>query len=267
MSATGSSSSPGKPGGGLPPPQRLQIKFGLVLDARRAVFIPEASVLAVADLHLGYAWAQRSRGMLLPVQTPDSTAGRLAALVRDHAPATVAILGDIIHRAVALPALRASLEDLCHPLEGTRIVLCPGNHDRHIEGLIADWKLPVTVVPELRLGGFRLCHGDDPPAGDRTRSGATNLTLEGDALVSMIGHEHPAIELGDGIATRVRVPCFLESEGVFILPAFSDWVAGCVLGRDPFLGSIARSARFHTAYACLGPRLLAMPIPLRGGGR
>ena len=263
MSATGSPSSPTRRTDSPPPPKCLTLASGLVLDARRAVFLPKFSVLAVADLHLGYSWAQRSRGLLLPVETPDSIPARLTTLVRDHAPQTVVLLGDLVHRAIALPALRSALEHLCRSLAGTQIVLCQGNHDLRFEQLAADWRLPITVTQELRLGRLRLRHGDDPP----TEGGAPPLTLESEPPLTVIGHEHPAVELGDGLATRVRVPCFLVSDNLVILPAFSDWAAGCVVGRHSFLGKAAQSARFHTAFACLGPRLLPLPLGRRGRGK
>lgn len=245
--------------GALPPPQQRRSASGAILDARAAIFLPEFSVLAVADLHLGYAWAQRSRGLLLPVDVPDSTPGRLAQLVRDYSPRTVVLLGDLVHRASALPGMEASLRALCRAMGGAEIVLCPGNHDRRIDSLITEWSLPVRITPELRLGRYRLCHGDDPLPGNSDFP----FSLSGETAITVIGHEHPAIDLGDGGATRARVPCFLESDSVLVLPAFSEWAAGCVVGRDAFLGSLARSARFHTAYAILGPRLLPIPINIR----
>jgi metallophosphoesterase superfamily enzyme len=56
------------------------------------------------------------------------------------------------------------------------------------------------------------------------------------------------------------VPCFIASDEALVVPAFSDWAAGCDIQRRSFLGPIARRARFHTAYACLGPRLLEIPL-------
>lgn len=238
-----------------PKPQRIRLECGWTLDARRAAFLESASVLAVADLHLGYAWAQRSRGLLLPVETPDTTATRLAELCADYQPRTVAILGDLIHRAVALDALRPVLEEFCASLTERELVLCAGNHDRGLGTLVNEWRLPIRIVGTLPVGGFHLCHGDDShePSG--------KFALAGDAPFTVLGHEHPAMELGDGMLTRVRVPCHLLSNDTLLLPAFSEWASGCLVGRDAFLGSRARGTRFHTAYACMGPRLL--PVPLR----
>ena len=42
----------------------------------------------------------------------------------------------------------------------------------------------------------------------------------------IVGHEHPAISLGDGVASHMKCPCFLVGENVLMLPAFSCWAAG-----------------------------------------
>ena len=56
------------------------------------------------------------------------------------------------------------------------------------------------------------------------------------------------------------IPSVLEfRDGRVVLPAFSHWAGGCVLGRQPLLGEWARAAGFEKAIACLGPRLLPIP--------
>lgn len=254
MSATGSPNSGDRSVQRPPPPQRIRLDCGWTLDARRAAFLESASVLAVADLHLGYAWAQRSRGLLLPVETPDTTGVRLAELCAEFQPRTVAILGDLIHRAVALDALRPVLEAFCTTLSGRELVLCAGNHDRGLGTLVSEWRLPIRIVSTFPVGGFHLRHGDDP------KESSGGFALSGDAPFTVLGHEHPAMELGDGMLTRVRVPCHLLSDDTLLLPAFSEWASGSLVGRDAFLGSRARGTRFHTAYACMGPRLLPVPL-------
>lgn len=238
---------------------RLPALSGVLFDARRALVLEESATLVVADLHLGYAWAQRRRGLLMPVGAVDDAGERMAALVRDHAPRTVVLLGDLVHRADALPGIREELEFLCRPLAGLRVLLCRGNHDRRIEALLSGWRLPIEACAEWAVGRFRLSHGD---AALEDGNGAPFRLDRGDA-VSVIGHEHPAVELGDGVVTRVKASCFLVAADLVVLPAFSSWAAGCVVGRDAFLGPQARRARFQTAYACLGPRLLPVPLGSR----
>src|SRR5688572_9920137 len=88
---------------------RLELWPGIILDARRAVFIESESVLIVADLHIGYAWAQRSRGHLLPLSPSDDTTERITELLNEYRPKTLAILGDIVHDTVPIDEFREML--------------------------------------------------------------------------------------------------------------------------------------------------------------
>ncbi|MCC6233574.1 MAG: hypothetical protein IT580_13070, partial [Verrucomicrobiales bacterium] len=41
---------------------RMEVTPGVWLDARRAVWLEGHRALLVADVHLGYVWAERQRG-------------------------------------------------------------------------------------------------------------------------------------------------------------------------------------------------------------
>jgi metallophosphoesterase superfamily enzyme len=75
-----------------------------------------------------------------------------------------------------------------------------------------------------------------------------------------MGHEHPAITIGDGVTTSQKCPCFLVSESVIILPAFSSWAAGTNIHAYEFMSETARAAKFTQAIAICGEKLL--PISL-----
>lgn len=262
MSATASSNSPVDPSRGARGGHtfRAEPERGVVLDARRALFLSDAATLVVADLHLGYAWVQRQRGALLPVTGPPSTLDRLSQLLDDYQPRRLVILGDLVHRAVALPALESELLSLARRLpDSVEWTVCTGNHDQGLESLLGNRiRTPAPHIgPQWRFGRFRLHHGD------RDMETAGPLTLAAEDPVDVIGHEHPAVRLGDGVASQAKVPCFLMAHDVWVLPAFGDWAAGCEVGRQPFLGPVARRGRFHTAFACLGPRILRIPLQRR----
>ena len=61
---------------------RTEIQPGIWLDARRAVWFAAERLLAVADLHWGYAASHRARGNLLPVWGDDELEARLRARLR-----------------------------------------------------------------------------------------------------------------------------------------------------------------------------------------
>ena len=74
------------------------------------------------------------------------------------------------------------------------------------------------------------------------------------------GHLHPALVLDDGVASRVKVPCFLVAPGRLVLPAFSEMAAGVAVDRSGLVQDAGDTLRFESAVACLGPRLLRIPF-------
>jgi putative SbcD/Mre11-related phosphoesterase len=202
---------------------------GVVLDPRRAVWLPVSACLAVADLHLGRAWVERARGGLAPVDLPDDAPERLAALVAEYRPRRIAVLGDVVHAALEIGALADPLRQLVGLAGDATLTLCLGNHDRRLPELLARLGIPAESTPLLELPEAVLFHGDRDPG-----------IADNDTRPRIQGHEHPALRLGDGVATNAKVPCFVAGRRALVLPAFSDLVAGCVVGRDGFLGPPAR---------------------------
>jgi hypothetical protein len=222
----------------------------VVVDARRAVWLPEEQALIVADTHLGYAWVQRHRRQLVPLGV-DDTNDRLASLLLDYPARTVVVLGDVVHAAVGQVPLGPILREFCQRLQASerKLVLVLGNHDRGLTDQLRRESLPILAVAEYALGDKILVHGDQAPE-----------TWESGKLI-LSGHEHPCVKLSDGVATHVKVPCFLRGPENLILPAFSSWAAGTVPRPGGFLGPIAARAGLVEAIACMGPRLLRMPHP------
>jgi putative SbcD/Mre11-related phosphoesterase len=239
--------------------RRVRLATGIeaILDVRRSVFLPSDGILAVADLHLGYSWVQRRRGALMPVTTPDTTASRVAALLSDYRPRHLVILGDLVHQATPQPGVEAALQELARAIPDDVIwTVSAGNHDRDLERLVGRLPRPLRLAPSCSATGCVLHHGDTEPGQGLPET----FALEEAAPFHVIGHEHPALRLGDGVATETKVPCFLVGKDVLVVPAFSEWAAGCDIQRQSFLGPIARRTRFHSAYACLGRRILEIPL-------
>lgn len=210
---------------------RLQIEPGIWVDARRAIWFEHLSILAVADLHIGYNWAHRHSGQLLPLHQPDDTIGRLQALSDFYKPTEILLLGDIVHRALPVPQIEQELQNLLAQFKCLRLIA--GNHDRFLEKLVSS-----PVETDCVRDGYRFVHGHQ------------SLTCRERVVM---GHEHPAISVGDGVATSVKCPCFLFSQKTIVLPAFSLWAAGGI--------ETALRERFQHAIAILGDKLL--PIHLK----
>lgn len=229
----------------------LIVSPALTADTRRALWLSEYQTLVVADLHIGYAWSHRSKGQMLPVSKQEDTVDRLIALQSDYRPKHIVLLGDIVHDTTALPEVKQELERLIHSLSTTsQLTLILGNHDKRLERTLRDLPANVQFQKRLRLGSFTLLHGDD----------ASFLEPEDGSQTLVIGHEHPTVTLDDGVASALRCPCFLFSEKVIVLPAFSPWANGCTVGKQPFLSPLLRDISFTEACTIVGPRLLRMPL-------
>ena len=235
--------------------ERFQLQDDIHLDARRAVWLPRSRCLAVADLHLGEAWARRARGQLVPLAGGDTAVARLKSLVECYQPERLVLLGDIVHAALPLEGIRSAVTDLAS-LEraGLTLDLCLGNHDRHLPRQLERWGLRWKTVSQVALPEAVLFHGDVPvaPPGCSAAGGQERWRIQ--------GHLHPALLLDDGVASRVKVPCFLVGPGRLVLPAFSEMAAGVAVDRSGGVQDAEETLRFESAVACLGPRLLRIPF-------
>ena len=214
---------PGEPALG---PTRVLVGADTILDARLALYHRGERWLAVADLHFGYEISLRAAGALLPMWGMDTIETRLRALLADYRPERLIIVGDFVHdRAAREPAL-ALLERL---RAETEVVLLAGNHDRRAFS-------PGEAGNTFVTGGFCFHHGDgtSPPEAAGRRE--------------VIGHHHPAGTLRDGAGLSIKLPALVQTEGRWVLPAFSPWAAG---GG----GGFGRGAR---RWLC-GPRRILEP--------
>ena len=225
---------------------------GLRLDGRLVLWVENERTLVAADLHLGYAWAHRHGGQLLPISGRDDTVERLGALAEGYGAAQVVLLGDIVHRAVPVPAIREEVEELAKRLEAVTVRWIAGNHDRGLEAFLPG----VRIEREVVIGPHLLTHGAEED-GDAAVACLSRLN-EGGWLI--MGHEHPAIHLHDGVTTSVKCPCFIAGARVLVLPAFSPWAAGTNVRGGAFMSAYAQGESFSHAYAVLGGRILAVRL-------
>lgn len=181
-------------------PPRLEIRPGVWLDGRLALWLESLRVLVVADIHWGYAASHRAQGNLLPVWGDDEIAARLHALLRDYAPAELIWLGDSVHTLEGCAPAEAFLASVAVP-----VTVVSGNHD-------ARWS-PAREIVSIRRGEFVLHHGDRVVA---VPHGATEV----------VGHHHPAFLWHDQAGTRLKLPALVASTCRLVLPAFSPWAAG-----------------------------------------
>ncbi|RDC73481.1 ligase-associated DNA damage response endonuclease PdeM [Rhodovulum sp. 12E13] len=203
----------------------------LTLLPGRALWWAAERLLVASDLHLGKSERiARRGGALVPPYESADTLGRLAALVRAHAPAHVVCLGDSFDDLRAAEALGpADRDELAGLMAGRRWTWVQGNHD---PGPTA---LGGTCAPELRLGGIALRHAAEP----------------GEAGPEISGHYHPKAG-----PHGVRRPAFVTDGRRLILPAFGTYTGG-LDAADP---AIARLMGPGARAILTGPTQAALPL-------
>ncbi len=237
--------------------QTIEIAPGVVLDARRALWLRDWRTLLIADPHLGYAWAHRSAGNLLPLGGQATPLDRLATVASAYPCERIVLLGDVVHAAVHVAPLEEELHRLHHEIGSiAEIVLIAGNHDHRLRQLVDKLRLPYSLQREHQIGPHRLVHGD----GNKIEAARAEIaTAHHRGGFVLCGHEHPAITLSDRVASYARCPCFVHGEGLLMLPAFSEWAAGSNLRSGDFLSPYLRAARLQSVTAIVAGKLLTIP--------
>lgn len=182
----------------------VPVAHDILLDSRLALFHQTERWLAIADLHFGYEISQRAAGRLMPLWGMDSAEKRLWSLLADYAPQTLVILGDLVHDSAAETPLRALLEKV---RASCTVIALAGNHDRKLGR-------EIPLAGSWATERFLFHHG--------------HCDAQTEGRIQIIGHHHPAATLSDGAGLRLKFPAFVQTEGCWILPAFSPWSSGLV---------------------------------------
>lgn len=99
-------------------------------DPDGALFWPEQSLLAVADLHLEKGSSFAARGQLLPPYDSAATLARLTRLIARYAPRVLMALGDSFHDGGGPARLRDEDRQSLQAMQrGRDWIWITGNHD------------------------------------------------------------------------------------------------------------------------------------------
>ena len=221
---------------------------GLYAHPSSALWLSRSRTAIVADVHLGYSWAQRRRGELGPL-ADFRTREKLLALANDLQPRQIIFLGDLVHAPRPCAPEREWIESTLNELiERAHIVAVRGNHDRAFArdfGHLAIERREFWCDDSLTA-----IHGDRLAAAPI----AENHTL-------IAGHLHPCLGVRDASGAGHKLRVFLANRRCILLPAFSPFARGyditCGLpddlaacfGDDP----IEAYAATPTRVARLGP--------------
>ena len=189
-----------------------------MLDITGALYLADADVLVVADLHLEKGSSFAERGQMLPPYDTHATLAALADAVARFAPRTVVALGDSFHDVRGPERLdRADRDAISRLQAGREWIWVTGNHDHTLPGHIGG-----TVTAEIEVAGLTLRH--EP-------------LVDGGA--ELAGHLHPVGK----VAMRgrsVRRRCFVTDGTRCLLPAFGAYAGGLNVRDAAFAGLFAR---------------------------
>jgi len=237
----------------------------------------KTKTLVIADPHIGWEIALQERGIHVPSQTP-KLLKKLVALLSEHKPDSLLILGDVKYTVVKAEAGEwHDIPDFFTELQRhvTDISIIRGNHDANLEPLLPETVklLPATGIVIDDVGLF---HGHKWPSPTLLKC----KTL-------LMGHVHPVVVFRDPSGFKItrqvwmKAECnaealakiLLEKHGVkiegtmkktlqkhfrvkprttqvFMMPSFNDFLGGRAvnetrprkeLGTEALIGPVLRS--------------------------
>lgn len=190
------------------------------------LYLVKEKTLVISDIHLGYEESLNNSGVMIPRFSFEDLKERISKLLVDVD--TVVINGDLKHKFGGI--LRTEWENVRKFIEffgERRIILVQGNHDRILKPIVKELEL----VDYYKVGNILICHGDE--------------IKEIDSKVIIIGHEHCAIGLKEGVKSE-KYKCFLKGsfkDKVLIAsPSFNLLAIGTDVLREgrmsPYLDNI-----------------------------
>lgn len=199
----------------------------------------------IADIHLGYGWAQRRRGELGPL-ADERARDKLFAVVAEMQPQRIVFLGDLVHAPKPSEPERALVEDVLSALARmAHLIAVRGNHDR---AFAQDFNsLPVESVPVWQTDRVTAVHGD-----------RFDFAVPEQHAV-LLGHLHPCLPVHDAAGASHKIPVFLHNRHCVLLPAFSPFARGYDMraGMPDPIASLFREEPIQ-AVAASGKRVLPL---------
>lgn len=190
-----------------------------ILDMSGALFLREANMVIVADMHLEKATSGARRGLFLPPYDSKVTLALLTETVAKYAPSKIVFLGDSFHDAHAPSRLAEDSHAMLQTLStASELIWITGNHDPDIPSSIA-----AVCLSELSFAGLHFTHIPQHTA----------------STPQISGHLHPVVTV-QGRGRTLRRRCFASDGTRMILPAFGAFTGGLNIKEKAFDGLFAR---------------------------
>lgn len=156
-----------------------------------AAFITDKKILVISDLHIGIEHELFKSGVVIPPQV-EKFQKTLNYLISQTKAKTLVILGDLKHEVpgISLREERQIPKLLEYLIEKVKLVLCKGNHDTELKGLMPE-EMKVYSSRGFKLGKYGFFHGHAWPS---------KALMQCDYL--FMGHLQPGVEFKDKLDYR-----------------------------------------------------------------
>jgi putative SbcD/Mre11-related phosphoesterase len=212
-----------------------EINLGdLTLSRYFMLYLEEYDTAVMADFHLGYEDVMAQKGIFLPKLQYPYILDLLDKIFEKYEPRKVIIDGDLKHEfSRNMPQEWEEIESIIDFfLDRSELVVVRGNHDNFLKGILR--RRGIEMHEFYTMGPYIFAHGHK------------DIDLPEDRMLIM-AHEHPSITLRDEVYATIKLPCFLYSKKIIVLPAVSLYAAGTDITRNDFISPILkkRSVNFE----------------------
>ncbi|MBS3090653.1 metallophosphoesterase [Candidatus Pacearchaeota archaeon] len=203
----------------------------------KALWIKKQKVLILADLHIGYEEALNKQGVLVPRTQFKETKRKIEELLQEVKLKIIVINGDLKHEfgGISRQEWHETLGILDLLREKAKVILIKGNHDRILEPIARKKGLEIKEFYCIDSEKICILHGNEV----RIEKEVNN------AKILIIGHEHPAISLQEGMKSEIY-KCFLlgrwKGKKLIVMPSFLPLTEGSDIRKEkllsPYLSNI-----------------------------
>ena len=201
---------------------QVQLNDDVVLDSRRAVWLPRQKTLVLSDFFIGLGAARRRRPDPMPTVPQQDLWERIFSLIESYAPAQVALLGDLKPNQGNLEGDEAEeLRTIFRKLSaGGRTVIQVVGHPERSCGPALEGT-GIQPVEQTRVGPFTLMHRR------RIFVYPRHETPQG---FWINGGVHPLFAVPNlsptGAPDWLRLPAFLYTGFALVMPPFVSYAQG-----------------------------------------
>ncbi|MFO7991154.1 MAG: metallophosphoesterase [Thermoplasmata archaeon] len=204
--------------------ERLEVSDGIFITDDFCVYYPPRELIVLSDLHLGYEASLAEDGITVPRYQKERILDRLSTTIEKYSPSTILINGDLKHEfgRNRKQEFREVREIIDFIKERADLLIVRGNHDNFLKTITNHAGVPF-FEDKITVDDITLAHGHKYI--DRQD-------------YTIIGHEHPSLNIRDEMGGTIKIPCFMYHRGerVLVLPAFSPLAIGRDLlkAKEPF---------------------------------